>query len=162
MVRAVRTSTLCATVGLAPSTLSYWVRVGVVKPSLIGSTGKRYERWWSLDDVISVRTVKALRDSGCPLQKVRKAVTLLRSLPSPLAANRLVWDGEDVFIQDQLGTVVSALRRPGQLVIQATVLPLGQWENEGDHLAEDLNVRREQLRRKTSRSRRTSTARLTS
>ena len=138
------------------------MRVRVVAPSVIGSSGKRYERWWSLRDVIAVRTVKALRDSGCPLQKVREAVKLLESLDESLTTTRLVWDGHDVFLQDQWGQIVSAIRRPGQFVLHTTVLPLAQWEAETSDLAKDIAVRAEKRRRIRSRSTRTTTARLSS
>jgi len=162
VVRAVRTSKLCAAAKIAPSTLAYWVRVGVVKPSVIGPSGHRYERWWSLSDVVAIKTVKALRDSGCPLQTVRRAVALLRSLDQDLASSRLVWDGEDVFIQDEFGSIVSAFRRPGQLVLHATVLPLADWARESDEISEEISVRIERRRRRSSRSRRSQTTRLSS
>lgn len=153
---------LCSSAGVAPSTLAYWVRVGLVGPSVIGSSGNRYERWWSLSDVVAVKTVKALRDSGCPLQKVRAAVKLLASLDESLSSTRLVWDGSDVFLLDSWGKVVSAIREPGQSVLQTTVLPLGHWEKESEALAEDIRVRSEKRRRKASRSRRIETSSLRS
>ncbi|WP_425325968.1 MerR family transcriptional regulator [Nocardioides dongkuii] len=159
---AVRTSVVCAAVNVAPSTLAYWIRVRVVSPSVIGSTGKRYERWWSLQDVMAVRAVKALRESGCPLQKVREAVRLLEKSSASLHSTRLVWDGQDVFLQDQWGSIVSAIRKPGQLVLHTTVLPLGQWEAETSAIAEEVAVRSEKRRRRESRSSRTETTRLSS
>lgn len=159
---AVRTSVVCGAVGVAPSTLAYWVRVRLVSPSVIGSAGKRYERWWSLQDVIAVRAVKALRDSGCPLQKVREAVRLLEESRDSLHSTRLVWDGQDVFLQDQWGSIVSAIRKPGQLVLHTTVLPLGHWENETSTLAEEIAVRSEKRRRLNAVGRRTETTRLSS
>lgn len=130
---------------MPPSTLDYWVRTGLVTPSIRSSQGRRIERLWSLRDVLVVRTIRALRTAGASLQAVRRAREEIERSDQDLTAVRLYWDGTDVLVTDQDGTR-SLARRPGQQVFQVVVLPLDEWhmEHERDPQVEVKSLRKVQ------------------
>jgi DNA-binding transcriptional MerR regulator len=111
------------------STLDYWVRIGLVTPAIRQSEGRRVERWWSIRDVIVVRTIRALRQAGASLQDVQRAKDRLEAWGSDLGSAHLYWDGGDLQVSDDNG-LVSVSRQPGQQMLQLVRLPVGAWEDE--------------------------------
>lgn len=149
------TPAVCRLAGVAPSTLNYWVRTGLVKPSIAASRGKRFDRWWSIADVVLVRAVKALRDAGCPLQTLRKAKAQVERYESEALGDVvLYWDGGDVLILEKWGTLRSAVVKPGQQVLHLVALPLQTWMKETEREAEPISAA---SLRSRSASRRTKT-----
>ena len=123
------------------STLEYWVRTGMVSPSIRPSTGKRATRWWSISDVVVVRAIKALRQAGCPLQRVREVKTLIEGTwGEPMESVVLYWDGSDVLGIERWGTVRSAMKHPGQQMFHVVALPMDAWRSEVEQSAEAINV----------------------
>jgi DNA-binding transcriptional MerR regulator len=127
-----RSSEVCRLLGLPSSTLNYWVQIGLVRPTIRGPQGRRVEQYWSVADVVVVRSVRELRRSGASLQQVRRAVKRLTNIGVGIASARLYWDGKDVIVQTDTGDFVSGLERPGQLVWFLTALPLKKWYAEAD------------------------------
>ena len=128
---------MCALAGIKPQTLDYWARTGLVTPSVRGSSGRRVPRLWSVKDVVIVRAIKALRDAGCPLPKVRQVKRLVeQSWGQDLAATVMFWDGQDVLALRAWGDVESTLSRPGQQVLHLVALPLHHWVIEAESQAQ--------------------------
>ncbi len=127
---------MSALAGVKPQTLDYWTRTGLVTPSVRASSGRRVPRLWSVKDVVIVRAIKALRDAGCPLSKVRKVKELIAdSWNQDLSAAVLFWDGRDVLAVRPWGEVESALVHPGQHVLHLVALPLHHWVREAEQRA---------------------------
>jgi DNA-binding transcriptional MerR regulator len=136
LVASLETPSVCALAGVKPQTLDYWARTGLVVPSVRASAGRRIPRLWSVKDVVIVRAIKALRDAGCPLAKVRRVKRLVdESWGQDLTATVLFWDGRDVLAVRSSGEVESMLLRPGQQVLHLVVLPLHHWVTETEHQA---------------------------
>ena len=120
---------MCRLAGIPHATLDYWTRTGLVEPSVRGSSGRRVERQWSIQDVLVVRSVKGLRDAGCPLQQVREAKKLLQAKSSEgLSDHVLFWDGGDVVAIDKWGNLQSLVRRPSQQMLHVVALPISSWK----------------------------------
>lgn len=135
------TPAVCRLAGVAPSTLNYWIRTGLVKPSIAASRGKRFDRWWSISDVVLVRAVKALRDAGCPLQTLRKAKAQVERYENEgLGDVVLFWDGGDVLVLEKWGTLRSAVVKPGQQVLHLVALPLQTWMKETESEAQPVSL----------------------
>lgn len=154
---------VCAITGVPPSTLNYWARTGVVVPSLRTSAGRRATLWWSLSDLVAVRSVKALRDAGCPLQTLRRIQTVIAETWSEdLGSSVLHWDGVDVIRVGPFGEVESLVRHPGQEVLHVMALPIGRWQADLAQQAEVVDIeklrdndrRRAQMSAAVRRSRR--------
>lgn len=96
-----------------------------------------------------VRSIKALRDAGCPLQTIRKAQTLIEHVwQERLSELVLYWDGSDILAAEKWGTLRSAVTHPGQQVLHLVALPVSRWCVEVERAAEiiDLSDRREAAR----------------
>jgi len=145
--------------GVSPSTLANWIKADLCRPSILGQDGQRAVRYWSVQDVVTVRTIKALRDAGCSLGTVRKvAAALDAGWNATMADSVLLWDGRDVLTMDTAGNVVSVIRRTGQSMIRQTVMqlttfPLGAWVQEAESRATPVDV--EQIREQRRRRRQT-------
>lgn len=140
--------------GVPMSTLHYWAKEEIVRPSLRGSEGRRVTRWWSLSDLVAVRAVKALRESGCPLQTLRRAQAVIEEAwDETIGSTILHWDGVDLLRVGSMGEVQSVVKHPGQAVLHLVALPLGEWraENESDATPVDLGAFVEQRRKREQR-----------
>lgn len=80
--------------------LRYWDRSGFIKPS--GKVGRR--RYYTFQDLISVRAAKELLDRGAPLTAVRRSLShLRRTLPHvtrPLNELRVRTDGQSIVVHE--------------------------------------------------------------
>jgi tetratricopeptide (TPR) repeat protein len=106
---------------LKKSRLQYWERSGFITRSV--ALGRK--RFYSFEDLISLRAAKELLDEGVPLQNVRRNIEALRaSLPRvarPLASLRIVADGQALLVRDDQGTYEPAT---GQLRLDFEVSAL--------------------------------------
>jgi DNA-binding transcriptional MerR regulator len=110
-------------VGITYRQLDYWARTGLVEPSVRKATGSGTQRLYSFDDVVRLRVVKRLLDTGVSLQKVRLAVDELRSRGRSLADATLVSHGDSVYLLDDDASLVDLLRR-GQGVFAIALGPV--------------------------------------
>jgi DNA-binding transcriptional MerR regulator len=82
--------------GVPAYTLQNWHTRGFMQPTLNLGSGRGMGKKFSLRDLIGLRAVRALRDSGVSLQRVRKLAEALREIKGrtrtldALAASRLV------------------------------------------------------------------------
>lgn len=121
---------VCRIAGVAPSTLDYWVRTKLVAPSLRKPQGKRWTRYWSVTDLVTVRSVKALRAAGCPLRTVRVVKARVEAWGENMHAATLVWDGNDVIEVSSSGSLRSMVSRPDQQLLHVMSLPLKVWHQD--------------------------------
>ena len=85
---------VCAIVGITYRQLDYWARTDLVRPSLHDAAGSGTQRRYSYRDLVELRVVKNLLDSGVSLQTARKAIEYLRdNLDTELASAHLVLEG---------------------------------------------------------------------
>ncbi len=138
-VLGLRSSQVWRLLGVAPSTLNYWVQIGLVKPTLRGPQGKRVEYYWSVQDVVAVQAVRALRQAGASLKQVKRVRTIIAAHGGSLSNTRLYWDGRDIHLQDEDGLISSALQRPGQMVLLG-ILPLGVWQDRAARDAQPVSL----------------------
>ncbi|MSX13636.1 MAG: MerR family transcriptional regulator, partial [Actinobacteria bacterium] len=54
----------CAAAGITYRQLDYWARTGLVQPSVRGATGSGTQRLYSFRDILVLRVVKRLIDTG--------------------------------------------------------------------------------------------------
>src|ERR1700733_9061808 len=98
IVRAFSTPTVATITGIPPGTLNHWVSIGLVKPSVRSSAGKRATRWWSVTDLIAVKAIRALRTAGCPLSLVRRVKALIEKEGDEFGERVLCWAGNDILV----------------------------------------------------------------
>ncbi|MEU5613919.1 MerR family transcriptional regulator [Streptomyces sparsogenes] len=93
-----RGPTACAAAGITYRQLDYWARTGLVEPSVRPAYGSGSQRLYSFRDVVVLKIVKRLLDTGVSLQNIRAAVQHLRSRGlDDLAQMTLMSDGATVY-----------------------------------------------------------------
>ena len=93
-----RGPTACAAAGITYRQLDYWARTGLVEPSIRPAYGSGTQRLYSFRDVVVLKIVKRLLDTGVSLQNIRTAVQHLRDRGvDDLAQITLMSDGASVY-----------------------------------------------------------------
>jgi DNA-binding transcriptional MerR regulator len=93
-----RGPTACAAAGITYRQLDYWARTGLVEPTIRSATGSGSQRLYSFRDIIALKIVKRLLDTGVSLQNIRIAVGYLRARgDADLAGVTLMSDGASVY-----------------------------------------------------------------
>ena len=88
----------CAAAEITYRQLDYWARTGLVEPSIRPATGSGTQRLYSFRDILVLKVVKRLLDTGVSLQNIRTAVTHLRARGvEDLATLTLMSDGASVY-----------------------------------------------------------------
>ena len=124
----------CAAAGITYRQLDYWARTGLVEPSVRAASGSGSLRLYSFRDILVLKVVKRLLDTGISLQQIRTAVTHLRDRGTgDLAGLTLMSDGVSVYECTSPGEVVDLLQG-GQGVFG---IALGRiWQEVDGTLAE--------------------------
>jgi DNA-binding transcriptional MerR regulator len=93
-----RGPTACAAAGITYRQLDYWARTALVEPSVRAAHGSGSQRLYSFRDILVLKVVKRLLDTGISLQQIRAAVDHLRDRgTSDLARLTLMSDGVSVY-----------------------------------------------------------------
>jgi len=88
----------CKAAGITYRQLDYWARTGLVQPTVRPATGSGTQRLYGFRDVLVLKVVKRLLDTGVSLQQIRIAVTHLRDRGvDDLAQITLMSDGASVY-----------------------------------------------------------------
>jgi DNA-binding transcriptional MerR regulator len=89
---------VCQIVGITYRQLDYWARTELVAPSLRAAVGSGSQRLYSFADLVVLKVVKRLLDTGVSLQNIRVAVTHLRARGvCDLAQVTLISDGIGIY-----------------------------------------------------------------
>lgn len=59
--------------------LDYWIRTGIVRPSINDGFGSGHRRQFSHDDLIILKVLKHLLDAGISLERIRQSVGMIRN-----------------------------------------------------------------------------------
>lgn len=88
----------CRAAGITYRQLDYWARTGLVEPSIRGARGSGSQRLYSFRDILVLKIVKRLLDTGVSLQQIRTAVAALHARGvEDLASITLMSDGASVY-----------------------------------------------------------------
>jgi DNA-binding transcriptional MerR regulator len=106
-----RGPTACATAGITYRQLDYWARTGLVEPGIRPAHGSGTQRLYSFRDILVLKVVKRLLDTGVSLQNIRTAVEHLRERGvEDLAQITLMSDGASVYECTSLDEVVDLVQ----------------------------------------------------
>lgn len=88
----------CQVAGITYRQLDYWARTNLVNPSIRTARGSGSQRLYSFKDVLVLKIVKRLLDTGISLQNIRLAVDSLRDRGvNEISELTLVSDGTTVY-----------------------------------------------------------------
>lgn len=90
---------VCRAIGITYRQLDHWARTGVVEPSIQNALGSGSQRLYSFRDVLVLKIVKRLLDTGVSLQQIRVAITQLAEYGvDDLSSVTLMSDGASVYL----------------------------------------------------------------
>jgi len=102
----------CAIVGITYRQLDYWARTGLVRPELRDAKGSGTQRLYSFTDLVHLRVIKNLLDTGVALPKIRRAIRYIADeLRTPLENVTLMSDGKSIFAATSDSEIVDLLRK---------------------------------------------------
>jgi tetratricopeptide (TPR) repeat protein len=108
--------------GLTRNQLDYWDRLGLVSPRKDGR-----DRFYDFKDLIGLRTVKQLAETGVPVNRLRRALVALRKnlcwAETSLAELRILSNGKDIIVEDA-GSRLEPLS--GQFVLNFETREIGE------------------------------------
>jgi DNA-binding transcriptional MerR regulator len=106
-----RGPTACAAAGITYRQLDYWARTGLVEPSVRAASGSGSQRLYGFRDILALKIVKRLLDTGISLQQIRTAVAYLGERgATDMAKVTLMSDGASVYACTSPDEVVDLLQ----------------------------------------------------
>jgi DNA-binding transcriptional MerR regulator len=101
----------CAAAGITYRQLDYWARTGLVEPTVRPAAGSGSQRLYGFRDILVLKVVKRLLDTGVSLQNIRAAVQHLRERGiDDLAQITLMSDGASVYECTSADEVIDLLQ----------------------------------------------------
>ena len=98
--------------GISYRQLDYWARTQLVEPTDRGAAGSGSQRLYGFRDILVLKLVKRLLDTGISLQQIRVAVNQLReSGINDLAQTTLMSDGASVYLCTSNDEVIDLVSR---------------------------------------------------
>jgi DNA-binding transcriptional MerR regulator len=98
--------------GISYRQLDYWARTGLVEPTVRGAAGSGSQRLYGFRDILVLKLVKRLLDTGISLQQIRTAVNQLReSGINDLSQTTLMSDGASVYLCTSNDEVIDLVSR---------------------------------------------------
>lgn len=101
----------CSAAGITYRQLDYWARTGLVVPSVRAASGSGSQRLYGFRDILVLRVVKRLIDSGVSLPNIRAAVDhLAERTGEDLASLTIMSDGASIYECRSADEVVDLVR----------------------------------------------------
>lgn len=101
----------CVAAGVSYRQLDYWARTGLVEPSVRNTVGSESPQLYNFRDILVLKVVRRLLETGISLQQIRTAVYHLRERRiHDLAQVTLLSDGESLYECTSADEVVDLLR----------------------------------------------------
>jgi DNA-binding transcriptional MerR regulator len=124
--------------GISYRQLDYWARTELVEPTVRGAAGSGSQRLYGFRDILVLKLVKRLLDTGISLQQIRTAVNQLREAGvSDLAQTTLMSDGASVYLCTSNDEVIAVGK-----VLREVENSLVELDSERPDVADELAARR--------------------
>lgn len=134
-------------VGISYRQLDYWARTDLIRPSGTDAAGSGTSRRYTYKDLLELKVVKRLLDSGFKLESVRDVFTYMREhVDTEISSAHIVIDGSSVVLCD--GDNLVDVMKHGQGVFN--VVPLYGMKSEVDEKIVSLAARQETKNAATS------------
>ncbi len=107
-----RVPEVCRVVGISYRQLDYWARTDLVTPSVRDAGGSGTQRLYSFGDLVLLRVIKKLLDTGVSLQRIRRAIAYLRQhVGSHPTGMTLLSDGSRIYAADSPEEIIDLLQK---------------------------------------------------
>lgn len=134
-----RVPEVCRLVGISYRQLDYWARTGLVTPSIREAGGSGTQRLYSFQDLVQLRVIKKLLDTGISLQNIREAVTYIReNLGAEPTTVTLMSDGARIYACESEEEIIDLVKK-GQGVFAIALEKV--WEDLSSSLGRRKDAR---------------------
>jgi len=124
-------------VGITYRQLDYWARTDLIRPSVAEAAGSGSRRQYSYRDLLELRMIKSLLDSGIKLESVRDVFKNLReTVGDDIASANIVISGKSSVVLQTSDQLIELMSRGGQGVLN--ILPLAGVKADVDAGIESL------------------------
>ena len=146
-------ATAARAAGITYRQLDYWARTGLVTPTVRGAAGSGSQRLYGFRDILVLKLVKRLLDTGISLQQIRTAVAQLHEAGVyDLSQTTLMSDGVSVYLCTSNDEVIDLVSQ-GQGVfgiavgkvlreVETSLVDMDDHRAEGSPASDELAVRR--------------------
>jgi DNA-binding transcriptional MerR regulator len=114
---------VCQIVGISYRQLDYWTTTGLITPSVRDAEGSGSQRLYAFDDIVQLKVIKRLLDTGVSLQRIRTAIDFVRQRGLSLRNVTLISDGSKVYALDDHREIIDLLQS-GQGVFAIALDPV--------------------------------------
>lgn len=98
-------------VGISYRQLDYWARTGLVTPSIQDAVGSGTQRLYSFQDLVLLKSIKELLDTGLSLQKIRRSIATAKDLLDlPPHGLTLMSDGKRILAAESPEQIIDLLK----------------------------------------------------
>jgi DNA-binding transcriptional MerR regulator len=106
-------------IGVPYQTLNYWVKIGVVRPSIRGAQGSGTRRVYNFDDLVTICIASRLRQAGLFGTAIINVLELIRQagFRSKTTFAIGITPAGEVVLNSEKEPLMGARRRPGQLLL---------------------------------------------
>ncbi len=127
-------------VGITYRQLDYWARTDLIRPDLADAKGSGSRRRYSYTNLLELKLVKTMLDSGIKLESVRDAFEYLRSQGTDISAARLcISEGSATLIRDDAELIDVVNRIHGQGVLNLNLVTLDGMRSVVDAAVHELH-----------------------
>ena len=120
---------VCKITGISYRQLDHWTTSNLVEASIRNIKGSGFHRIYSFNDIVLVKLVNKLRDAGISLQKIRIALTNVKSIlgkSKNISDVTIFSDGSSIYVVTENDQMIDLLKK-GQAVFG---ISLGPVQNE--------------------------------
>lgn len=111
-VNGYKGNTAARAAGISYRQLDYWARTGLVEPTVRGAQGSGSQRLYGFRDILVLKLVKRLLDTGISLQQIRTAIAQLHEAGvHDLSQTTLMSDGASVYLCTSSDEVIDLVSR---------------------------------------------------
>lgn len=140
-------NTAARAAGISYRQLDYWARTGLVEPTVRGAKGSGSQRLYGFRDILVLKLVKRLLDTGISLQQIRTAIAQLHEAGvHDLSQTTLMSDGASVYLCTSNDEVIDLVSR-GQGVfgiavgkvlreVETSLIDMDEHRESGEHIDE--------------------------
>ena len=127
-------------VGITYRQLDYWARTDLIRPELADAKGSGSRRKYSYRNLLELKLVKTMLDSGIKLESVREAFSYLReNLHEDVASAHLVISGSSaILVRDDAELIEVVKGQHAQGVLNLNLVTLDGLRGELDDAVHDL------------------------
>ncbi|WP_024355674.1 MerR family transcriptional regulator [Leucobacter chironomi] len=151
-------ATAARAAGITYRQLDYWARTGLVEPTVRSAQGSGSQRLYGFRDILVLKLVKRLLDTGISLQQIRTAVAQLHEAGvHDLSRTTLMSDGASVYLCTSNDEVIDLVSR-GQGVfgiavgkvlreVETSLVDMDEHREQAEAAVDELAARRQERKK---------------